>query len=83
MKKLFADREFLGARDEVSRRTMHLLQGLPVSDHRRALSHFTAAQWSDIEQLVDGFARLLPQFALAAAVWRRSFASEQTQLMAG
>lgn len=83
MKKLFADREFLRARDEVSRRALGLLQNLPVSDHRRMLDGLTAAQWTAIEQLVDSYARLLPQFALGAAVWRRSFASEHSQLMAG
>lgn len=83
MKKLFADREFIRARDEVSRRTLVLLHNLPVSDHRRAFEGFSQQQWSAIEQLVDGYARLLPQFALGAAVWRRSFASEHSQLMAG
>ena len=83
MKKLFADRDFLRARDEVSRRTLTLLNGLPVSNHRETFDSLTPAQWNDIEQMVDGFSRLLPQFALGAAVWRRSFASEQGQLMAG
>jgi hypothetical protein len=82
MKKLFADREFLRARDEVSRRSLILLKDIPVGDHRHALSHLSSAQWNDIEQLIDSFARVLPQFALGAAVWRRSFASEHTQLMA-
>jgi len=82
MKKLFADPEFLRARDEVSRRTLSLLHGLPVSDHRTLLDDLTPAQWTEIEQMVDSFARLLPQFALGAAVWRRSFATEQNQLMA-
>ncbi len=83
MKKLFADADFLRARDEVSRRTLSLLHNLPVSDHRRTFEGFSQAQWSAVEQLVDGYARLLPQFALGAAVWRRSFASEHSQLMAG
>ena len=83
MKKLFADREFLRARDEVSRRALSLLHGLPVSDHRAAMNDLRPEQWRDIEHMVDGFARLLPQFALGAAVWRRSFASVQPQLMAG
>jgi hypothetical protein len=83
MKKLFADRDFLRARDEVSRRTLTLLNGLPVSNHRETFDSLTPAQWNDIEHMVDGFSRLLPQFALGAAVWRRSFASEQGQLMAG
>lgn len=83
MKKLFADPEFLRARDEVSRRTLLHLHNLPVADHRRSFEGISQAQWTAIEQLVDGYARLLPQFALGAAVWRRSFASEHSQLMAG
>ena len=83
MKKLFVDREFLPARDEVSRRVLTLLHGLPVSNHREMIEDIGPQQWAEIEQLVDGFARLLPQFALGAAVWRRSFASQHTQLMAG
>ncbi|ABF39791.1 hypothetical protein Acid345_0786 [Candidatus Koribacter versatilis Ellin345] len=82
-KRLFADREFLQARDELSRRTLTLLHGLPVSDHRALMDDLHPEQWREIEQLVDGFARLVPQFAIAAAVWRRSFASAQSQLMAG
>lgn len=83
MKKLFADREFARTRDEVSRRTLTLLHGLPVADHRALMGDIRAEQWREIEQLVDGFARLLPQFAIATAVWRRSFGAAQTQLMAG
>ncbi|HEY3930286.1 MAG TPA: halocarboxylic acid dehydrogenase DehI family protein [Candidatus Koribacter sp.] len=82
MKKLFADREFLRARDEVSRRSLALLHGLPVSNHRAVIDGITPQQWLEIEQLVDSFARLLPQFALGTAVWRRSFASESSQLIA-
>jgi hypothetical protein len=82
-KKLFADRDFLRVRDEVSRRSLTLLHGLPVEDHRATLDDLSPAQWQEIEQLVDGFSRLLPQFALGAAVWRRSFANEQSHLMAG
>lgn len=83
VKKLFADRDFLHARDEVSRRTLSLLHGFPVANHREAFDGVSATQWTEIEQMVDGFARLLPQFAIASAVWRRSFASEHSQLMAG
>ncbi len=83
MKKLFADRDFLQVRDEVSRRTLTLLHGFPVADHRAAMDDLRPEDWRDIEQLVDGFARLLPQFAIGAAVWRRSFATAQPQLMAG
>lgn len=83
MKKLFADREFLSARDEVTRRALNLLHGLPVGNHRELLEEFRPEQWREIEQLVDSYSRLLPQFALGAAVWRRSFATARSQLMAG
>ena len=82
-KKLFADRDFVRARDEVSRRSLTLLHGLPVEDHRESLDDLAPSHWHEIEQLVDSYSRLLPQFALGAAVWRRSFATEQNQLMAG
>jgi hypothetical protein len=49
------------------------MAGLPVRDHRAILKDLTPAQWRDIEEMVDGFAQLLPQFALLTAVWQRSF----------
>lgn len=73
-KKALADPSFLQARDSLAKRVTALLVGLPVKDHRGAGKALTTADWSEIEETVDGFARLLPQFALLSAVWQRSFA---------
>lgn len=72
-KKLLADSSFLSAADELNRRTRALLTGLPVKDHRSALKEMDPAEWREIEETVDGFARLLPQFVLLTSVWQRSF----------
>jgi hypothetical protein len=72
-KKLFAQPNFIRAKDEVSRRSLGLIAGLPVHDHRKLAKNLTPDQWRDIEEMVDSFSRLLPQFALVAAVWQRSF----------
>jgi hypothetical protein len=74
-KRLLADRSFMAAHEELNRRARALLAGLPVKDHRGILKDFDAAQWHEIEETVDGFARLLPQFVLLTAVWQRSFPS--------
>jgi hypothetical protein len=72
-KKLFQDPSFIGARDELNRRARALLAGLPVKDHRALLKDVDTAKWREIEETVDSFARLLPQFVLLTAVWERSF----------
>jgi halocarboxylic acid dehydrogenase DehI len=72
-KKLLADPSFTSAAEELNRRTRALLTGLPVKDHRSASKEIDPAQWREIEEAVDGFARLLPQFVLLTAVWQRSF----------
>jgi len=72
-KKLLADPTFMTAAEELNRRTRALLTGLPVKDHRATLNEFDPAQWHEIEETVDGFARLLPQFVLLTSVWQRSF----------
>jgi hypothetical protein len=72
-KKLLADPAFITAAEELNRRTRALLSGLPVKDHRAALKELDPAQWGEIEETVDGFARLLPQFVLLTSVWQRSF----------
>jgi hypothetical protein len=74
-KKLLADGAFVTAAEELNRRTRALLTGLPVKDHRAALKEVDPAQWREIEETVDGFARLLPQFVLLTSVWQRSFPS--------
>lgn len=81
-KKIMREDSFLLARDRMNRRALGLLNGLPVRDHRAAAKQISAEQWKEIEQMVDGFARLLPQFALLAAVWQRSFPSARAALFA-
>jgi hypothetical protein len=46
---------------------------MPVKDHRALVKDLDEAQWRDIEETVDSFARLLPQFTLLTSVWQRSF----------
>jgi hypothetical protein len=72
-KRLFQERSFLRARDEITARSRALLTGIPVGDHRRMARNITPSQWSDIEESVDGFVRLMPQFVLFSAVWQRAF----------
>ncbi|HKV95716.1 MAG TPA: halocarboxylic acid dehydrogenase DehI family protein [Candidatus Angelobacter sp.] len=72
-KRLLADPAFTAAAEELNRRARALLAGLPVRDHRAMLKDLGPAQWHEIEETVDGFARLLPQFVLLTSVWQRSF----------
>lgn len=73
-KKVMSEREFQRAKEDVARRTLGLLAGLPVKDHRAAAGRRIAhGEWRDIEEAVDGCARVTPQFALMSAVWQRSF----------
>jgi len=72
-KKIMKQPTFARARDEVSRRSLGLIDGLPVRDHRKLAKNLTPEQWREVEEMVDGFARTLPSLALAAAVWQRSF----------
>ena len=72
-KKLIAQPNFNHASEELARRTIGLIAGMPVKDHRKVCRSLTADQWREIEELVDSMARLLPRFALIAAVWQRSF----------
>jgi len=72
-KKLLTDARFLKASEELNRRARALLNGMPVKDHRAALRHITDEEWQDIEETVDGIARMLPQFVLLTAIWQRSF----------
>ena len=74
-KKLLADPAFISAQEELNRRARVLLNGLPVKDHRGMLKDLNPQQWREIEETVDGFARLLSQFVLLTAVWQRSFPS--------
>ncbi|HET9181790.1 MAG TPA: halocarboxylic acid dehydrogenase DehI family protein [Candidatus Angelobacter sp.] len=72
-KKLLTDSAFLEVRAEMNRRARALLTGFPVKDHRAQLKEVDGAQWQQIEETVDGFASLLPQFVLLTAIWQRSF----------
>jgi len=74
-KRLLVDPSFVSAREELNRRARALLAGMPVSDHRAILKDLDATQWREIEETVDSFARLLPQFTLLTSVWQRSFPS--------
>ena len=60
---------------------MGLTIGLPVNDHRALAKTVNSQQWREIEQTVDSFARLLPQFAIIGAVWQRSFPQFTGQLL--
>src|SRR4029077_8481121 len=72
-KRLLADLSFVTAQEELNRRARALLSGMQVKDHRSLLKDFDPAQWREIEETVDGFALLLPQFVLLTSVWQRSF----------
>jgi len=74
-KRLLVDPSFVSAREELNRRARALLAGMPVRDHRALLKELEPKQWQEIEETVDGFARLLPQFTLLTSVWQRSFPS--------
>lgn len=74
-KRLLADPSFIEAREELNRRSRALLAGLPVKDHRPLCKGVGPAEWREIEDTVDGLARMLPQFVLLTAVWQRSFPS--------
>jgi len=72
-KKLRREPSFAGAWEDLNRRARALLAGLPVKDHRALLKDLEPAKWREIEETVDCFARLLPQFVLLTAAWERSF----------
>jgi hypothetical protein len=81
-KKIITEPSFLRAREELNRRSLGVLVGLPVRDHRALGKNLAPEQWREIEETVDGFSRLLPQFALIAAVWQRSFPQYAGQVVA-
>jgi hypothetical protein len=74
-KQLLAEPSFISAREDLNRRVRALLTGMPVRDHRAVLKELDPAQWREIEETVDGVARILPQFTLLTSVWQRSFPS--------
>jgi len=81
-KKVMRENSFAAARDRLNKRAMALLNGLPVRDHRASAKHVSPTQWKEIEEMVDGFARLAPQFALLSAVWQRSFPNVRSARLA-
>jgi hypothetical protein len=81
-KKIMREESFITARDRLNKRAVGLLNGLPVKDHRTFAKHVSAEQWKSVEEMVDCFARVLPQFALLAAVWQRSFPNVRAALFA-
>jgi hypothetical protein len=72
-KRLLSEPSFQRAREEVNTRTLALISGLPVRDHRAEAKGIHSGHWKEIEEAVDGFARQLPQFALLVAAWQRAF----------
>ncbi len=72
-KRVMANGDFLGARDEIARRSIGLTSGLPVHDHRELAKTIGPEKWREIESTVDLYARSFPAFALLSWVWRRSF----------
>lgn len=74
-KKLLSQSAFLRGRDELTKRTVSLLVGLPVKDHRAQGKRISPEDWRSVEQLIDDAARLMPQMSLVASVWRKSFAT--------
>lgn len=72
-KRLLSDPSLVAAREELNHRARSLLNGLPVKDHRALLPDLHPAQWREIEETVDGVARVLPQFVLLTEAWLRSF----------
>src|SRR5579884_1753475 len=81
-KKLLSDSNFQRSRDEMARRALGLVVGLPVRDHRQHARAVPAAQWREIEETVDAYARLLPPLTLAIAVLDRSFPKHTSNFLA-
>jgi hypothetical protein len=73
-KKTLADPAFARARDELAKRSLGLLTGIPVKDHRALGKQIEAAQWRRIEETVDALARILPEIVLLTTTWQCSFA---------
>ncbi len=81
-KRLLKDQSFQTAREEVARRAASCVTGIPVHDHRKLGRQISAEQWSEIEETVDSYVRILPLYALLTATWRRSFAVPQAVVRA-
>ena len=81
-KKILADPAFMNAREEVGKRALGLLVGIPVKDHRTIGKQIVPENWRDIEEMVDRFARVAPQFTLLGTIWQRSFANQGRMIAA-
>jgi hypothetical protein len=81
-KKMIQQPTFRRAKEEVSRRSLGLIAGMPVGDHRRHAKNLSPDQWRDLEEMTDSFVRMMPQMALIAAVWQRSFPQSGSALIA-
>jgi hypothetical protein len=81
-KKVMREDGFQQTVERVGKRSLALLNNLPVRDHRSLARQVTPAQWKDIEEAVDASGRLLPQFALLAAVWEHSFPRSSVAMVA-
>jgi hypothetical protein len=81
-KRVMRENGFQHSAERVSRRALSLLNGLPVRDHHAHARHVPPAQWKEIEETVDSFSRLLPQFVLLAAIWEHSFPCSSAAIVA-
>jgi hypothetical protein len=72
-KSVLADKSFQHASEEVSRRSIALLRGIPVRDHVEIFRSLSPAQARDVRETVGEFVRTIPSLALLTLVWRRSF----------
>ncbi len=81
-KKVMREESFQQGVERASRRALVLLNGLPARDQRAHARHITPALWTEIEQTGDAFSRLLPQYALMAAIWEHSFPRSSTAIVA-
>jgi hypothetical protein len=80
-KRVLSQPEFVGAAVDLDDRCRELIARMPVDDHRnQAGKRVTGQQWREIEATVDGFTRTLPQFAMLAGVWQRSFPQQSSIL---
>jgi hypothetical protein len=55
---------------------------MPVGDHRRHAKNLSPDQWRDLEEMTDSCVRVMPQMALIAAVWQRSFPQSGSGMIA-
>jgi hypothetical protein len=81
-KKVIGQPNFRAAQELVARRSLGLIAGMPVKDHRKIAKGMSPAEWREIEELVDSLTRVQPQTALISAVWQRSFPTYGAQVVA-